>query len=87
MGTQLCRLQKGAEPPPQNFFFSAHVYCRHTAGWIKIPLGMEVGLDQGHIVLEGIQLPSPERDTAPNFRPISVVVKWLDGSRCNLVGR
>jgi len=24
-------------------------------------------------------------DISPNFRPISVVVKWLDGSRCHLV--
>jgi len=29
----------------------------------------------------------PQRDTAPSFRPISVVAKWLDGSRCHLVGR
>jgi len=25
--------------------------------------------------------------TAPNFWPMSVVAKWLDGSRCYLVGR
>jgi len=31
---------KGAEPPK----FSAHVYCGQTAGWIKMSLGMEVGL-------------------------------------------
>ena len=30
--------------------FSAHVYCGQTAGWIKMPLGAEVGLGQGHIV-------------------------------------
>jgi len=34
--------QKGGEsPPPQ---FSAYVCCGNTAGCIKIPLGMEVGL-------------------------------------------
>ena len=38
MGTQL--LLKGAQP-----HFSAHVYCGQTAGWIKMPLGMEVGED------------------------------------------
>jgi len=32
---------KGAEHRPK---FSAHVYCGQTAGWIKMPLGMEVGL-------------------------------------------
>jgi len=29
----------------------AHVYCAQTAGWIKMPLGMEVGLGPGHTVL------------------------------------
>ena len=35
-------LQKGHSPQ-----FSAHVRCGQTAGWIKIPLGMEVGLLDG----------------------------------------
>jgi len=30
--------------------FLAHVCCGQTAGWIKMPLGMEVGLGLGHIV-------------------------------------
>jgi len=29
------------------------VYCGQTAGWIKMPLGAEVGLGPGHIVLDG----------------------------------
>jgi len=29
----------------------------------------------------------PKRGTAPNFRPMSVVAKRLDGSRCHLVRR
>jgi len=33
--------------------FSAHVWCGQTAGWIEIPLGMEVGLGPGDIVLDG----------------------------------
>jgi len=41
-----------------------------------MPFGMQVGLGPGHIVLDG--------DPAP---PKSVVVKWLDGSRCHLVLR
>jgi len=45
--------KKGAEPPPQ---FSAHVYCGKMAGWIKMALGMEVGLGRGHIVLDGVQV-------------------------------
>jgi len=39
--------------------------------------------DQGDIVLNGGQL--PQRDTTPNFRPISVVAKQLDGLRCHMV--
>ena len=39
--------------------FSAHVSCGQTAGWIKMPLGMKVGLDPGLIVLHG--------DPAPQF--------------------
>ena len=31
----------------------ALVYCGQTVGWIKMPLGMEVGLGPGHIVLDG----------------------------------
>ena len=37
--------------------FSAHGYCGRTAGWIKMALGMEVGLGPVHNVLDG--------DTAP----------------------
>ena len=40
--------QKGLSPQ-----LSAYVYCCQTAGCIKLALGMEVGLGQGHIVLDG----------------------------------
>jgi len=39
--------KKGAETPPQ---FSAHVFCGHTAGWIKMALGVEVGPSLGDSV-------------------------------------
>ena len=46
---------------------SAHVYCGLTAGWIRIPLGTEVGLGPGDIVLDGDPVP-PKRGTAgPQF--------------------
>jgi len=62
------------------------VYCVQTVRWIKMKLGTQVGLGPGHIVLDGDTAPPPQRGTAPsNFRP-SVVAKWLDGSRCHLVG-
>ena len=43
-------------PPPQRGTtsrFSAHVCYGHTDRWIKMPLGREVGLGPGHIVLDG----------------------------------
>jgi len=33
--------------------FLAHVYCGHTVAWIKMPLGMEIGLGVRDIVLDG----------------------------------
>jgi len=77
---------KGVEPPPQ---FSAHFYCGQTAGCIKMPLGMEVGLSSGDFVLDGDPAPYPKRGGAapPNCRPMSIVAKRLNGSRCHLVRR
>jgi len=51
------RWSPGAEPPPQ---FSAHVYCGQTAGCIKMPLGMEIGLSPGDFVLDGNPAPTPK---------------------------
>jgi len=63
------------------------VYCGQTVGFIKMKLGMQVGLGRpGHAVLDGDPAPFPQRGTAPpNFRPVSVAAKWLHGSRCHLV--
>jgi len=71
-------------PPPLpkkghiNPHFSAHVCCGQTARWIKMPLGMEIGLGPSHIVLDENAAPK-RRCRAPNFRPMSVVAKRLDG--------
>jgi len=69
--------------------FSAHVFCGQTAGWIKMSLGTEVDLGQGDFVLDGNPAPPPQEKGAqpPNFRPMSIVAKRLDGSRCHLAGR
>ena len=48
MGTQLPS-QKGDRAAK----FSAHFCCRQTAGCIKMPLGMAVGLSPGDFVLDG----------------------------------
>jgi len=37
------------------------------AGWIRIPLGMEVGLDTGDIVLDGARLPHGKGHSSPHF--------------------
>ena len=50
-------------------------------------LGMQVGLGPGHIVLDSDPAPPPKDVQTPIFRPLSVVAKWLDGSRCHFVGR
>jgi len=63
------------------------VYCGETVGRIKMKFGVQVGLDPGHIVLDVHPAPPPQKGTAPNFRPVPVVAKWLEGSRCHLVGR
>jgi len=76
--------QIGAKPP-----ILAHVCCSQTAGSIKMPFGTEVGVCPGDIVRMGTQLPLPKKGgtAARSFRPMSVVAKRLDGSRCDLVGR
>ena len=49
-------------------------------------LDMEVGLGPGYIVLDGELAPSPKKGAdAPNFRPIFIVAKRLDASRCHLI--
>ena len=59
--------QIGGGPSPQ---FSAHVYCGQTAEWINMALGTKVGLDPGHIVLDGDPaVPAPlsiKWDSAPS---------------------
>ena len=52
-----------------------------VAGWIKVPLGMEIGLGPGHTVLDVD--PQPPKGAQPQ---LSVVAKRLDGSRYHLVG-
>ena len=71
MGTQLPK--KGGTAPK----FLACVCCDQTAGWIKIPLGTEVCLGAGHIVLDVD--PSPQRKGAQQpttVRPMSIMAKW-----------
>jgi len=68
----------GAEPRPK---FSAHLYCGQTAGCIKMSLGTEVGLGLRDIVFDVDAATSRKRAhlLPPNFWPMSIVAKWLDG--------
>ena len=64
--------EKGQPPTTR---FSAHVYCGHTAGWMKTPLGMEVDLGSRHNVLDW--------DPAlPSLWPVSIVATVAHPSYC-----
>ena len=56
--------QKKGEAPPQ---FLAHVYCCQRAGWIKMALGMGVGLAAGTLCYVGTELPFSKRGHSPQF--------------------
>jgi len=59
----------------------ARVSCEQTAAWIKMPLGTEVGLVLHDIVFD-MEQATPENRAhppPPNFWPMSVVAKWMDG--------
>ena len=67
------------------------IYCkiylqtyRHnmTYSVLKVPLNPNQPTNQ-----MGTQLPSPKWGIAPNFRPVPIVAKRLDGLRCHLVCR
>ena len=79
------------------------MYCGQTVGWIKMKLGMQIGLGPGHIVLDWNPAPPKGRHSRTlstfeiygsklclrpdNPRPMSIVTKGLGGSRCHLVRR
>jgi len=43
------------------------VYCGQTLGWIKMKIGIDVGLSPDHIVLDGDPAHPPPRGTSPQF--------------------
>ena len=54
-----------------------HSYsCGQTVGWIKIPLGKEIGLGPGHIMLAGDPVGAqPPTAAPPHFRLMPIVAK------------
>jgi len=49
-------------------------YCGQMVGWIKMKLGMEVGVDPGHIVLDGDPAAPPQ---GMRIRPLKTAVQKL----------
>jgi len=47
--------------------FLVHIWCGQMAGWIKMPLGMEVGRGPGKCVRWAPSSPLQKRGTAPQF--------------------
>jgi len=47
-------LKKGGQSPCP---ILPHVYCGQAGGWMKMSLGVEVGLEPSNIVLDGDQAP------------------------------
>jgi len=71
--------EKGTPSPTQ---FLAHVYCGQMAGWMKTPLGTEVDLGPGHIVLDGVPAPAKGAQQPPSFRTMSIVATVAYLSYC-----
>jgi len=72
--------KKGTAPLTQ---FSAHVYCGQTTGLMKTPLGTEVDLGPGQIVLD--EDPAPPAKGAqqpPSFRPMFIVATVAHLTHC-----
>ena len=62
MGTQAPFPHRDTATPPP---ILAHICCGKMARLIKMPLGMEVGLNPGDIVLDGDSAPLPKRGQSP----------------------
>jgi len=55
------------------------IYCGQTAGWIKMKLGMDVGLGPGHIMLPVDPAPHPKGAQPQIFGPYLLWPNsWMD---------
>ena len=59
--------------------FSANVRCGQTAGWTKMPIGMEVGLGPGDFVFDGDPA-TPEKKAHPPPSNFGLCLLWPNGS-------
>jgi len=75
MGTQL--------PPPKKGHstqFSAHICCGQMVGWIKMPLGREVGLSPSDIMLDGgLAPPHQKKGQTPSPPIFGPLLLWPNG--------
>jgi len=60
----------------------AHIYCGQIPGWMKTPLGTEVDLCPGHILLDGVPARAKGAQQPPSFRPMSIVATVAHLSYC-----
>ena len=59
------------------------VYYGQTVEWSRMPLGIEVGLGPGDMVLDGDQLPTRKgAQQPPSFRPLYCVPTVAHLSNC-----
>jgi len=78
MGTQLPQEKRHTYPTQ----FLAHVYCGQMARWMNTPLGTEVDLGTGHIVLDVVPAVRERGTAAPLFSPMSIVATVAHLSYC-----
>jgi len=60
------------------------VYCGQTVGWIKMKLGIHVGLGPGHIVLDGDPAPPPPKGSHVYCGQTAGWIKMPLGTEVNL---
>jgi len=70
--------QKGGVSPQ----FSVHFYCGLTALCIKMPLGVNLGLGPGHIVLDGDPAPPQKKGHSPLHQEATWYVRHLPRAHC-----
>ena len=80
---------RSSSPKRHSPQFSAHVYCGQMAGWIQMPLGTEVSLGPGHILLDGDAAHPPKGEQPPPIFSPCLLWKngWMDQDATSYGGR
>jgi len=64
--------------------FSAHICCGQMAAWIKMPLGIELGLGPGDFVLDGDPAPLPKFSSHVYYSDCDFVIECPSSSSSTL---